>query len=80
MLRLVLAQGLQPVVAGLVIGVAAALALSRLMAALLFGVTPTDPLTYGALITVLLAAATLACILPAHQASRVNVTNALRSE
>jgi putative ABC transport system permease protein len=79
-LRLVLVQGLRPVIVGLAIGVGAALWLSRLMTSLLFEVTPTDPLTYLGLIVLLTVAATLACILPARQAAHVNVTSALRTD
>jgi putative ABC transport system permease protein len=79
-LRLILVQGLQPVAIGLVAGLAAAIALSRLMTTLLFGVTPTDPVTYAALVLLLTVSATLACALPARQASRVNVTSALRTD
>jgi putative ABC transport system permease protein len=79
-LRLVVVQGLRPVVAGLVLGIAAALGVSRLMSTLLFGITPTDPLTYVGLAALLTLAATLACALPARQASRVDVTSALRTD
>jgi putative ABC transport system permease protein len=79
-LRLVVMQGMRPVVAGLVLGVAGALALSRLMTSLLFEITPADALTYVGVATVLLAAAALSCYLPARRATRLNVVSALREE
>lgn len=79
-LRMVLWQGMRPVIAGLVVGLAAALALSRLMAGLLFGVTPTDPLTYGGVAGLIALAATLACLLPARRALRVDAMSALRTD
>jgi putative ABC transport system permease protein len=79
-LRLIVGQGMRPVFAGLAVGVAAAGLLSRLMAALLFGVTPTDPLTYAAVAAVIVAAAIVACLVPASRALRIDVINALRAE
>jgi len=58
----------------------AAAALSRLMTALLFDVTPTDPLTYAAVAAVIVLAGVVACLVPATRALRVDVINALRSE
>lgn len=65
---------------GIVLGLAAAGALSRLMASLLFGVTPEDPLTYAATAAVLLGAAVLASYLPARRAATVNPVEAFRVE
>jgi ABC-type lipoprotein release transport system permease subunit len=79
-LRLIVIQGMRPVIVGLVLGLAAAAALSRLMTALLFGVTPTDPVTYAAVAGVIALASALACLAPATRALRVDVINALRSE
>jgi len=65
---------------GTAIGVAGALALSRWIQALLFGVTATDPATLAAVVTMLLAIATIACYVPACRAMRVDPTRALRAE
>ena len=79
-IRLVVRQGLTPVVAGLAIGVAGGLGLSRLMAGILYGVTPTDPVTYAAVIGVLAAVACLACAIPARRAARIDPLLAIRSD
>jgi ABC-type antimicrobial peptide transport system permease subunit len=65
---------------GLGIGVVGAAAVMRLMAALLFGVSPFDPLTYAAVVVVLATVALLATWLPSRQAARVDPAIALRSE
>src|SRR6185503_5516263 len=70
-LRLVIGQGMMLVVIGMAAGVAAALALTRLMATLLFGVSPTDPLTLALISLLLGTVALLACYLPARRATRV---------
>jgi hypothetical protein len=67
-LNMVLAQGLRTIFIGVAIGIAAALALTRTVASLLFGVTPTDPLTFAAVTIVLIVAALAACYLPARRA------------
>ena len=79
-LRLIVGQGLVTVVAGLVVGIAGALALSRTIQSLLFGVTPTDPTTFAAVIALLLGVGLAACGLPAWRATRVDPTAALRAE
>jgi putative ABC transport system permease protein len=79
-LGLVVRQGLTMAVVGTVIGVAAAVALSRWIQALLFGVTATDPLTFAAVVATLLTVATVACYIPAWRATRVDPTTALRAE
>jgi putative ABC transport system permease protein len=79
-LRLVLAQGTRLTLLGVAIGVFAALALSRLLATLLFGVSATDPLTYAAVAALLGFAALAACVIPARRAMRVDPMVALRYE
>ncbi len=79
-LRLILLKGMKPVVVGIVVGLVAAFLLSSLIANLLFGVTARDPLTYVAVAALLALTATLACIVPARQALRVDVVSALRAE
>jgi ABC-type lipoprotein release transport system permease subunit len=62
------------------VGVAAALALSRLMAGMLFGVTPTDPLTFGLVSAGLVLVALAAAVVPTWRALRVDPATTLRSE
>jgi putative ABC transport system permease protein len=75
-----LRRGLALTGAGIVLGVVASLALTRLMSALLFGVGPMDPVTYAAVSAVLTAVALLAAWVPARRASRVDPVVALRAE
>jgi putative ABC transport system permease protein len=79
-LRMILGQGLRTTLAGVAIGLAGSLALTHTMESLLFGVTATDPLTFAGVILLLLAAALLACYIPARRATRVDPMVALRSE
>src|SRR5205807_5192069 len=79
-LRLVLNDGARMTLVGLAIGVVAALGLTRLLSHMLFGVKPTDPLTFFAVTMLLCAIALLACYVPAHRAMRVDPTVALRYE
>ncbi len=79
-LRLILAQGLKPVVVGSVIGLIAALALGRVLSSLLYGVTATDPATFAIVALLISLAALLACYLPARRATRVDPMVALRFE
>ncbi|HEX6043767.1 MAG TPA: ABC transporter permease, partial [Pyrinomonadaceae bacterium] len=79
-LRMVLRNGLTLVLAGIAIGVAGALALTRFLTTLLFGVTPTDALTFVVVSVVLLAVALIACLAPARRATKVNPLDALRNE
>jgi putative ABC transport system permease protein len=74
----VLRQGLVPALAGIVIGVGISLGVTRTLRSLLFGVSPTDPLSFVVMTGVLLAAALVACYLPARRASRVDPLVALR--
>ncbi len=78
-LGMVLRQGLQLVSIGLVIGMAGAILLTRLLATLLFEVEPTDGLTFLAVSTVLLAVAVVACLMPARRAASVDPIVALRA-
>ena len=78
--QMVVGQGLRAPIAGLVLGLVVAVAVTRLLGSLLFGVSPLDPLAYAAGIAVLLLAALVANWLPARQASRLDPVRALRSE
>jgi putative ABC transport system permease protein len=79
-LRLVVGEGMRLVASGAIAGVGVALLAGRLLAALLFGISPTDPVTYGAVIGVLALVGFAACYVPAIRAARVNPMSALRSE
>jgi putative ABC transport system permease protein len=79
-LKLVIGQGMLPVVLGLSIGLSAAVALTRLMASLLFGISTTDPATFASIAFLLAAVALLACYIPARRASKVDPVIALRCE
>ena len=79
-LRMILKQALRTILMGVGIGLACALALTRALESLLFSVTPTDPLTFAAAISVLVATALLACYIPARRASSVDPIIALRYE
>ncbi|MFI5280264.1 MAG: FtsX-like permease family protein, partial [Gemmatimonadales bacterium] len=79
-LTLVLGQGARLAVVGVAIGLVASLAVTRVMKDMLFGVSATDPVTFVAISTVLLAVALLASYLPARRATKVDPIEALRSE
>ncbi|PWT91366.1 MAG: ABC transporter permease [Blastocatellia bacterium] len=79
-LRLVIRNGLALVSIGVALGLAGAYALTRLMATLLFGVTPTDRLTLAAVSAILIFVALLACYIPARRATKVDPLVALRYE
>ena len=75
---MILEQGLGLVLGGLALGLVGAVALSRPIERLLFGVPGTDPLTYAAVAALLLGVAALACLLPARRAASVDPLVALR--
>jgi ABC-type antimicrobial peptide transport system permease subunit len=73
-------EGLKLVGAGVLLGVAAAFILTRVMATLLYGISATDPITFVAISLVLLAVAILASYIPALRATKVNPIVALRAQ
>ena len=77
---MVVMDGMKQAIAGVVIGVAGAIWLTRMMTSLLFGVTPGDPLTLATVATLLLMTAALACYLPARRATLVDPLVVLRAE
>jgi putative ABC transport system permease protein len=79
-LRVVLGQGLKLILLGIAIGLAGALALTRILSSLLFDVTPTDPLTLTCVALLLAIIALLASYIPAHRATKIDPTEALRYE
>jgi predicted permease len=79
-LRLIVRQGMRPVVIGMAIGLPGAAAVSTVLANMLFGLSPHDPFSFVVLPCVLFAIALLACYVPARRALRVEPTTALRTE
>jgi predicted permease len=79
-LEMILRQGLELAVTGAAVGIVGALIVSHLMAGLLYGVTPNDPLTFVGLTVALTAVALVACYIPARRAMRVDPMVALRYE
>ena len=79
-LKLVVRDGLKLVVVGVVVGLVGAIMLTRLMSSLLFGVTPTDTVTYTTVALVLIGVALAACYIPARRATKVDPLVALRFE
>jgi putative ABC transport system permease protein len=79
-LRLVVGGGVRLAILGIVVGITAALALTQLMRDLLYGVGATDPMTFVAVTTILMATSLLACYIPARRAMRVDPMVALRHE
>jgi len=79
-MKLVIRQGTWLVLTGVFIGMAASLAVSRLLKSFLFGLSATDPMTFGIIPLLLAAVALLACYVPARRATKVDPMIALRSE
>jgi predicted permease len=80
LLRMVLGRGMTTVAAGMAIGLGAALLTTRVMESLLFGITPTDPLTLAVGLAAVVATAAAACTIPARRAARLDPTISLRAE
>ena len=79
-LSMILSQGLRTIFIGVAIGIAGSLVLTRTVESLLFGITATDPLTFGGVTLLLVGAALLACFIPARRATKVDPMVALRYE
>jgi putative ABC transport system permease protein len=79
-LGMVVRQGMTLVVAGVVCGLLGAVAVTRFAAAVMFGVNPTEPMTFAAVTALLLVTALLACLIPSRRAARVDPVVALRYE
>jgi putative ABC transport system permease protein len=79
-MQMILGEGARLSLAGLALGVAIALAATRLLKSALFGVTPTDATTYAAVVLLMLAVGLVACYLPARRAARVDPLTAIRAE
>jgi putative ABC transport system permease protein len=79
-LRIVLAGGLAPAVAGAALGLLGSLALRRTMATFLYETNPLDPLIYSTVLLLLLAVTVVACLVPAVRASRVDPVAAIRND
>ena len=77
---LFVARGLKLAIAGIAVGLIGAFSVTRLMKGLLFGVSPVDPLTFALVALVLMAAALMACDIPARWAAGADPKTALRHE
>ena len=78
--RMVLTDGLKPILMGIALGLVAAIALSRVVASLIFGVRATDPLTFAAVALLLMLVGVFATIVPAYRATRIEPVRILREE
>ena len=78
LLAMIVGRGLGMTLVGVILGLAGAFVLTRLMEHLLYGISATDPLTFISIAVLLTAVASMACYLPARRASRLNPTVALR--
>jgi putative ABC transport system permease protein len=78
--KLVLAQGLRPLLPGLIIGLVMALGVTQVLRSVLQSVSPTDPVSFAGTVLILVAAAVLGCAVPARRAMRVDPMTALRYE
>jgi predicted permease len=79
-LTMILGQGMRTILIGIALGLAGALVLTRTMSSLLFGISASDPITFAAVIGLLIATALLACYIPARRATRIDPMVALRYE
>ena len=79
-LKMVVVDGIKPILLGVGLGLAIALGLGRVVSSLIFGVRPTDPLTFAAVASLLVAVGVLATIVPAYRATRVEPVRTLRDE
>jgi ABC-type antimicrobial peptide transport system permease subunit len=80
LLGMVLSHGLRLMAAGVVVGAIAAVVLTRLMANLLYKVSPSDPIAFGSALLVIIIASLTACFLPAWRATRIDPVKALREQ
>jgi len=79
-LKLIIRQGVRMTLAGVGVGLAGGIALTRFLSALLYGVSPSDPVTFASVSLILAAVAVFACYIPARRATRVDPMVALRYE
>jgi ABC-type antimicrobial peptide transport system permease subunit len=77
---MIVTDGLKPILLGVGIGLAAALALGRVVSSLIYGVRPTDPLTFATVAILLVVVGVLATAVPAYRATRVEPIRTLRDE
>ena len=78
--RLVIAEGMKPTLIGMILGALGANALGGLLSKLIYGVSPTDPLTFLVVALLLMGVALVACAIPAYRATRIQPVQALRGE